>query len=532
MTFSAYSALLANKVLVLAEIESTYNTDAAPVVADDAFLVSDVDFRVDPNVLERNVVRPSISPEPISLGRKLVSVTLTHELKASGSVGTAPKIGKLLRACGFAETTIGSAASATIQTPAYGTGASSPAQGATFAKSGTVTKTGRYRLTVVKAGASGTAKLRCTGIPATPDETTMPLDGSAGFSAAVSSGATMTLAQGLTSAGDYSSITYTVGGVFAAGNVLTATVGGVDFAYTVVSGDTNTDGAATSLAALIDADPRFAASAASSVVTVTFATNSATSSVQALAVTSGTTAIPIGDTGGSITPTWSGSLVLGDYWDVQVLEPGVHYTPVSQSFESITLYVYRDGLLHKVTGCMGNAVFNGESGSFGSVNFTFTGQYVRPTDTAMPSIPANAYESTIPHQIENAQLALRNNDNLCAQSFSVDMQNQIVHRDCMNNSDGFNGVTITSRNPQGSVNPEATLQANHPVWQLMEQSTQLPFHVRVGTVAGNIVKIIAEGAQYAGVTYSDRNRILVNDISLRFARYSSTGNDEVRVIFN
>ena len=519
--------LLFRKVLVLAKIESSYNVDAGPSPASDALLVSDVDFRIDPNVLERAVFRPSISPAEVAIGRKLATVTMTHELKASGTIGVAPAIGKLLRACGFAQTTVANTAAATIGLPVVRSGASSPAQGATFARgTNPSTKTGRYVLTCVKGGASATAKFRVTGTPATPDESVLA---SEEFSASnLTSGGTSTVTVGRTSANDNTSITYTIGGTFAAGQKLRLTVGGIRFEYTTISGNTDNAGLATALAALLDAHPLLAASASTNVITVTFPNNSATAKAEAVTVTSGTTEIPIGDTGATIIPTWTGSVAFGDTWDIQVLEQGVHYTPVSGNFDSLTMYIYMDGILHKMTGSRGTVTFTGEAGNYGSAQFAFTGQYVPVEDAVIPT--GTVYESTIPEQIENALFALNSFDDFCAQSFNIDMQNQVVPRDCLNNADGFNGVTITERSPQGTINPEATLQIKFPLWGLHAAATKVSYHLLVGKNAGNRWRFISDSAQIAGVTYGDRNQIRVTDINLRFSQFSGDGNDEIRLI--
>lgn len=61
----------------------------------------------------------------------------------------------------------------------------------------------------------------------------------------------------------------TVGGSFASGAALYATLGGVTYNYTSVGGDTNLDGIATSFAAIIDAAAAYSAAAVGSVITVT-----------------------------------------------------------------------------------------------------------------------------------------------------------------------------------------------------------------------------------------------------------------------
>lgn len=69
--------------------------------------------------------------------------------------------------------------------------------------------------------------------------------------------------------------TLTVGGSFASGAELYATLGGVTYNYTSTGGDTNLDGIATSFASVIDAATAYTASAVGSVVTVTGAVSAA-----------------------------------------------------------------------------------------------------------------------------------------------------------------------------------------------------------------------------------------------------------------
>lgn len=69
--------------------------------------------------------------------------------------------------------------------------------------------------------------------------------------------------------------TLTVGGSFATGAALYATLGGVTYNYTSVGGDTNLDGIATSFAAIIDAAAAYTAVAVGSVITVTGAVSTA-----------------------------------------------------------------------------------------------------------------------------------------------------------------------------------------------------------------------------------------------------------------
>ena len=93
--------------LVLAKIESTYGTDSVPVVGTDAIAVGNPQFTTDAAMVERDqILRDSISQLSAIIGRKLARLTFFCEIKGSGTAGTAPRLGVLLRACGLAATTV------------------------------------------------------------------------------------------------------------------------------------------------------------------------------------------------------------------------------------------------------------------------------------------------------------------------------------------------------------------------------------------------------------------------------------------
>jgi hypothetical protein len=64
----------------------------------------------------------------------------------------------------------------------------------------------------------------------------------------------------------------------------------------------------------------------------------------------------------------------------------VTYAPVSSSFGSVTIHYNIDGVRHKVTGCRGTFVINANVGEIPTIDFTFTGIYNAPDDSALPSV--------------------------------------------------------------------------------------------------------------------------------------------------
>jgi hypothetical protein len=228
--------------------------------------------------------------------------------------------------------------------------------------------------------------------------------------------------------------------------------------------------------------------------------------------------------------TWTGSLVLNDDWVIDTLQPGFHLTPVSTGFESASIYMYYDGTLHRLTGCIGSVSFSAEAGNFGMASFSFTGQYNDPDETPMPLTGA-VFETSIPSQTELAQLMIGGSKKLAAQSFSVDMNVQVNPRDSVSHPDGYNGVQYTSRAPQGGANPEMAYESEEPFWRNHAKATLLKFHSRVGTQVNNQVHFLSNTVQLSGVNYANRNNNRVYDLGFRFAMESATGDDELRIWF-
>lgn len=104
--------IIFNRGLVLVKIETTFDEDPLPVPSLDALLVAEPDFVPDITQLERDNVRTSFSNDAPVSGRKVGSMTFTHEVRNNGNVDAtvAPIIGRLLRACGFAESQLETAA--------------------------------------------------------------------------------------------------------------------------------------------------------------------------------------------------------------------------------------------------------------------------------------------------------------------------------------------------------------------------------------------------------------------------------------
>ena len=123
-------ALLTRRRILLAKIESTYNTDSSPLAAN-AMLIRNLDMTpLDAEIVSRDLVRPYFGNYDQIIVAQKVGLTFEVELQGSGTAGTAPSYGPLMRACGMSETVTaaavtGSAQAGTTTTITLAAGASS-----------------------------------------------------------------------------------------------------------------------------------------------------------------------------------------------------------------------------------------------------------------------------------------------------------------------------------------------------------------------------------------------------------------------
>jgi hypothetical protein len=528
------TVLLTRKSVVQAAIENTYNV-AASVGVSDGVLVNNPTFTIRPNVLERNFVRGDLSPMPILIGRKIATMEFETELRGngveqSGKTADAPIISRLFRACGYALKGFRAA----MALGPYNVGdetdpvAWAISSGATAAQTFTSVanfvdgdilhidgiayrmKTAIAQVNDVLIGANAAASL--SNIAAA-------VNGGAGVGLKYFSGTAPGADVAATTTSTTLVITAAQQGTY--GNAIVVS-------YTAIGSSAGSWGAGTlaggaNVATNTDVICYY--------LTCTTGGPSGTAQIgvnsdvigEALAPAAVTTATPfaVGTKGLTITPTFTGSLVIGQKWVVWIMPSGLLLQPISDNFESITLAMHKDGLLHQMPGSFGTFEVTAEAGNFATVKWTFTGTYDAAVDDPNPS---PTFETTLPEQVQLARLWV-NQFNAIVQRFTFNQANDIQIRPDVSSSDGYKGTRIVSRKPEGGIDPEADLVANNDFWGQFASATRMPFQMRVGIDPGNTIWVFAPNTQYSGMTYQDRNGIMAFDAGLRFAR--STGNDEI-----
>lgn len=210
----------------------------------------------------------------------------------------------------------------------------------------------------------------------------------------------------------------------------------------------------------------------------------------------------------------------------QVITAGnrVEYSPVSSAFESATFYCVYDGVQHRLTGARGTFSVELDAKKIPRFKFKFTGLFNPVTDVAMPTAVFTAWQQPLAVLTgQTSAFSLHGFTTGVLQTLSIDLANTITHRMLV----GFEGVSLTDRQPTGKVVMEAELVAVRDWWTTARNATSGALSIQHGNTAGNIVVLDAPAVQLSKPSYSSADKIRM--LNLDLVLNPSAGNDELRI---
>jgi hypothetical protein len=211
-----------------------------------------------------------------------------------------------------------------------------------------------------------------------------------------------------------------------------------------------------------------------------------------------------------------------------VSSTSVTYAPVSSSFDSVTIHYNIDGVRHKVTGARGTFTLNASVSEIPTIDFTFTGIYNAPDDSALPSITYGDQANPLIFKNGNSTSFQLLSYAGALSSVSVDMGNEIIYRELIG---GTKESLLTNRSVNGSVTLEAVLMATKDYFAAALVDTSLGnLQFTHGTAAGNIVQFTSTRVDIGDVSYEDQDGIAMLAIPYTCVP-STSGNDEMSLIY-
>lgn len=211
------------------------------------------------------------------------------------------------------------------------------------------------------------------------------------------------------------------------------------------------------------------------------------------------------------------------------------YDLASSALEAVTVEIREssqgaEARSQKIVGARGTVAFEAVKGDIVLANFTFTGKYVTPLDTAITQFVSPSI-TPLPEAFLGAAISFQSVGTLKMQTVSLDVGNTVVLRNDANDTTGNTMAEITSRAPVGSVDPEIELVATLDFYTQLETNQEGALTYTLGATAGNITTITAPAAQITGLAEGDRDGIRIATLDLQLGQSVAAGDDELSLVF-
>ena len=198
----------------------------------------------------------------------------------------------------------------------------------------------------------------------------------------------------------------------------------------------------------------------------------------------------------------------------------VRYEPTSDTTLTATtfsIYTYIDGLLFKFVGASGTAKITASTAGIPQIEFTFQCVYADPVAATLPT--GVTFDGNQPPVYRDGISRL--GGVLARQkSLTLDMGVQLIYPDNPEAPQGYDASISTSRAITGTIDPLMNVSDTQARFTAFKNSATMTYVAQWGEVAGNQFGIVVPAAQYSGLTPSDRNGLMAENIS-----FACTGQD-------
>ncbi|RMF15192.1 MAG: hypothetical protein D6757_05020 [Alphaproteobacteria bacterium] len=211
----------------------------------------------------------------------------------------------------------------------------------------------------------------------------------------------------------------------------------------------------------------------------------------------------------------------------QVVTGGVScaYNTVTGGEESLTIQLWRDGIVHKAVGCRGDWSLKLDAGGRLMQHFAFTGLYQPVADAALPAATLPPRRE-IPVDAANTPTFTLMGTALALKSLEIKRANDVQFQQLVNDT----RVDILGRKPEGSATVRESLTASFNAWQMAEAGTTGALSLVHGNTAGNIVEINCPNVQIGKPGLGAENGVSMLTLPLRIASTSPSANDDIQLV--
>lgn len=203
------------------------------------------------------------------------------------------------------------------------------------------------------------------------------------------------------------------------------------------------------------------------------------------------------------------------------------FTPRSEApgtnVKTLTIGCYLNGKFKSIAGAMGtfNLVF--PTGRMAYIDWTFTGVWQAPTDTAIiaPTYP------THPTLRAANMTTTYNSVSFCSEQITFDSGNLITLIQCQTGN-GFRNALVYDRAPRFTSNPESVLVATQDRYESLLSSTEAALSLAIGSA----ITISAPAAQIVNAQEGDREGVVIDELEWQANKNGTNLDQDVSLVFS
>jgi hypothetical protein len=212
----------------------------------------------------------------------------------------------------------------------------------------------------------------------------------------------------------------------------------------------------------------------------------------------------------------------------------IESTPISTALKTLTLYLYDDGVLHKLVGAMGSAKFSAKIGETPKWQFDFIGAYSPVTAVALPAATLTAWK--VPKAMNKANVvdvtlgctyatgALAGGTVFGSNGIDIDFGNKTSFFATLSSE----RAELTDRDSKASFELELTAAQEVTAVTDMIANNTVGLGFIIGSVAGEKIIVFAPSLQRTSVKKVDKDGIRLLGFDAKLV--PSAGNDEWRFV--
>ncbi|HSH98879.1 MAG: phage tail tube protein [Methylophilaceae bacterium] len=233
-------------------------------------------------------------------------------------------------------------------------------------------------------------------------------------------------------------------------------------------------------------------------------------------------------------PAWGPLLRACGFAEVVTAATRVDYTPITDNMESVTIYYYQDGALHKLLGARGTFALKAGIGERPVFSFTFTGIDGGLAAAANPAVTLTGFKTPLVVTDPNtadvtfggayAAGVVTGGTNYPSKGLELDCGNTVSYVPLL----GGESVDVTQRAVTGSVALDLTAAQEVTFMNDVKAATLQTVSLQHGVTAGNIILLFLTGVQKIEPNYQDESGRSLNTYNLRAV--PQAGNDEFRIV--